>query len=135
MDRAPVEFGCLPQRTGRDGRRDVEQEDLRARTLQNLYLRIKRGSIRKIECGVGNNHPTPIPEPILQSLEQIPSELVVLPKDGDLPFRIRGLDVVRVDAPLGPGRWLPTHRPGNRLGSSEVVVARRDKELRNLPVI
>src|SRR5260370_16661051 len=99
VDRAPVELGSLAQRARRDGRCDVEQEDLGARTFQDLYLRIKRGRIRKVERGVGDNHPRPIPEPLLQPLEQVPSELVIFPQDRDLPFPITTLDLVPIESP------------------------------------
>src|SRR5882762_5769045 len=128
VDRAPVEFGSLAQRARRDGRCDVEQEDLGARTLQDLYLRVERGRIRKIERGVGDDHPRPIAEPLLQSLEQISSELIALPEHGDLALRIRGLDVLHIYAPLGPKGRLPTHGPGKRLGISELVVSGCDVE-------
>jgi len=53
------------------------------------------------QSDVGDDHPGPIAKPSLQADEEIPAELIVLPKHGDLPFRIEGLDVIGIDAPLG----------------------------------
>ena len=76
-----------------------------------------------------------IAEPFLQSPEQIAAELVVLPEHGDLAVRIGGLDVVGVDPPLGAERRLPAHRPGKLLRMRPLLVAGRDKELRDLLLV
>src|SRR5271170_6519936 len=84
FDWIPSEFRNLPQREGRKGRSDVKQNDVSARPLQDLYLRVEGRGIGSVECSSSNDHTRLITEPLLQPFQQIPSELIVLPEHSDL---------------------------------------------------
>src|SRR6478735_7331220 len=91
--------------------------------------------IGRLESDVDDEQARQLAEPLLQSAEQIAPELVVLPKCDDLLVRICGLDVIGVDAALGPERRLPAHGPGKRPGIAPGLVAGGHEQLWNLALV
>src|SRR3569832_135616 len=86
-------------------------------------------SIRRIEGGIGHDHPRRVAQPFQQAPEEIAAEPVVLPKHADLFLGIIGLDVIRIDAAFGTKCGWPSHRPGKVLWIGPLIVARCDKQL------
>src|SRR5579872_4515912 len=74
-------------------------------------------------------------EALLQSAEQGAPELIVFPEHDDLLLRIEGLNIVRVNAALGPERWLPADRPVIGARVAPVVITGGNEELGDLPLV
>src|SRR6266571_3775785 len=101
-----------------------------------LAIEAEASFTMKTGCHLSDEDKTvQIAKTFLDALEERASELVVLPEHHDLAMRIIGLDVVGVDAPLRPERWLPAHGPGKRLGLAQLLVAGGDEELRDLLLV
>ena len=91
--------------------------------------------IRNVEGYSDDDQAGQIAEAFLNSLVQIATELVVLPEDNDLALRKKCMDVIGVDASLGPKRRLPAHRPGKGLGIAQFLGAGSNEELGNPPLV
>src|SRR5687768_12594590 len=91
--------------------------------------------IRNIVGDVDPDHPGDVTEPVLQPLEQLSTEMIVLPKGYDLFSGIERLNVVGVDPPLFPNGGLPAHCPREERRIAQMIVSGGDKELRNLPFV
>src|SRR5271169_4483880 len=95
-----------------------------------------------VEMGVGNivgdvddYRSREIAKAGFQSLEQVLTELIVLPKSYDLAARVRRLDIVGVNAALGPERRLPTHRPWKPRRIAQLLVPGSNEKLGDFPVV
>src|SRR5215471_475041 len=130
----PIEIRRYSDRPGGVGRHAGKNENLGAGMLQDRHMCVEI-LIRNVVGDIDDNHPCEIAESFLQSLEQISPELIVLPENHDLFSGIEGLNIIRVDASLGPERWLPAYGPGKCFRIVQLVVAGGDKELGNLPII
>src|SRR5690349_15019353 len=111
----PIETCRYSDHLGGVGRHPCKNKYLSARSLEDRYVCIEI-LIRNFVRNIDNNHPGEIAESFLQSSEQISPELIVLPESHDLASRIEGLNIIGIDASLGPERRLPAHRPGKRFG-------------------
>ena len=58
--------------------------------------------IRDIVGDIDPDHPRDVTEPVFQSLEQFPTEMIVLPKSYNPFSGVKRLYVAGVDAPLFP---------------------------------
>src|SRR5258705_10351261 len=130
----PTGIAHQPDHLRSSGRHARKNKYLTTGSLQDRDVPIDM-LIRNIKGDANDNHASQIAETLLNSLVKIATELIVLPKDHNLAFRIKCLDVIGVDAPLGAVRRLPAHRPGKRLGVAQLLVAGGNEELGNLPLI
>src|SRR3954454_14038740 len=90
--RRAYDFRCVVRHAGK-------YENLGARSLQDRYMRVQM-LIANVVGDIDPDHPGDVTEPVLQSLEKLPAEVIVLPKCNDLFPGIERLDVVGVDASL-----------------------------------
>ena len=111
-----------------------KNKNIGTRSLQDRDMPIDK-LVQHIKGDIDNDQAGQIAESFLNSLEEVPPKLVVLPKLHDVALRIEGLDVVGVDAPLGTKRRLPAHGPRKRLRVAQLLGARGNEELGNLPLV
>src|SRR2546430_5545912 len=103
-----------------------KNKNIGTRSLQDRDMPIDK-LVQHIKGDIDNDQAGQIAESFLNSLEEVPPKLVVLPKRHDVALRIEGLDVVGVDSPLGTKRRLPAHGPRKRLRVAQLLGAEATK--------
>src|SRR6202000_1662385 len=104
----PMEVRCQPDHFSGVFGNAHEDENFGARSLEDRYGCIQM-LVREIVGDIDTDHPGNVAEPVLHALEDLPAEIIVLPKGNDPLARVERLNVVGGDGPFLSERRLPTH--------------------------